>query len=292
MKRFLVKLLFFMLIPVVYFAVMMTTNYFIYNSQQNLVKNKHILIIGDSHPQRSLNPEYMSGAQNISQPAEPYFITFWKLKKITQSYTPDTLIIGFAPHNISEFNDFKLSDGFWSAHQFKMCYSIEEFKNLPKNIFIDYKTFYKVLWKQTAFYPKRNHANYIGGYTNNTKSNVKDWEIASNRHFYYNGNNLGVSEVAVNYLDSIVSLAKSKKIKTVMVNNPVHEKYLEKIPPKIMKRYDQLKEKYKTSVIMFDKTTDKYPDSLLLNADHLNEYGAKRFTNELNDYINSIKNNL
>lgn len=285
MKQFLSKVIVFMIFPVLYFGGNMMINYLIYSNQTVKLKNASILIIGDSHPQKSINPKYFKDAQNISQPAEPYVLTYWKLKKIFYSYIPDTLIIGFAPQNISEFNDLKFSNKIWSSEMFRRSYPIEEFNDISSSIDIDNNGFRKTLWKQTGFYPRKNHINYIGNYSNSSKSNVRDWETAIKRHYYQNDIQLGVSQLAVNYLDSIVNLANSKKIELIMVSHPVHESYLENIPISIMQEYDNLTKKYNPSNVVFDKTRDYYPDSLYLNSDHLNEMGAKRFSVELIEYI-------
>ena len=263
----------------------MTVNYLIYSNKYITIKKSNILIAGDSHPQKSLNPKYFNDAQNISQPAEPYVLTYWKLKNIFSSAAPDSLIIGFAPHNISQFNDLKFSNPIWSNAMFKRSYPIQEFDKISNKISIDYKAFYKTLWKQTAFYPKKNHVNYVGSYSNNNKSNIRDFRSAIKRHYYYKGKELNVSEFAVNYLDSIVELCNKKKIELIMVSNPVHKQYLKKIPFAIMERYVDLTKKYNVNYIVFDKTTQNYPDSLYLNSDHLNEKGAEKFAEELIEYL-------
>jgi hypothetical protein len=285
MQKFLSKVIIFMMFPILYFGANMMINYLFYTNQPIPVIKTNILIAGDSHPQKSLNPEYFNNAQNISQPAEPYVLTYWKLKNIFHSYIPDTLIIGFAPHNISEFNDLKFSNENWSSEMFKRSYPIEQFDKISNKIPIDFTTFYKTLWKQTAFYPKKNHINYIGSYSNSKKNDISDSLTSVQRHYYLNGIELGVSELAVNYLDSIVELCDSRKIELIIVSNPVHKQYLKKIPVKIMEKYIELTKKYNVNYTVFDKTTDRYPDSLFLNSDHLNEKGAKKFTEELIEYL-------
>ena len=60
----------------------------------------------------SLNPKLLYNTINISQGAEPYVLTYWKLKEILMLNKIDTLILGFAPHNISEYNDKKFLNKF------------------------------------------------------------------------------------------------------------------------------------------------------------------------------------
>ncbi|MEC7267650.1 MAG: hypothetical protein VXV82_03440, partial [Bacteroidota bacterium] len=267
----------------------MGVNYFMYTGQSKAIPKSNMLIVGDSHPQHSLNPKYLHDAQNISQSAEPYVLTYWKLKKIVQLSMPDTLIVGLAPHNISQFNDLKFSNQRWAGEMFSRSYPIEEFSDISDKIDVDFTTFYKVLWKQTAFYPKSNHIPYVGRYENVEKSHITDIEDAVKRHYYQKGESLGVSDLALEYLDSIVSLAKANDITLIMVSNPVHEQYLNKIPDPIMQKFDELIEVYSDEYLVFDKTRSYYPDSLYLNADHLNESGAKRFTLEFIDYLKTIR---
>ena len=128
-------------------------------------------------------------------------------------------------------------------------------------------------------------------YENVEKSHITDIDDAVKRHYYLKGEALGVSDLAIEYLDSIVSLAKAKDITLIMVSNPVHEQYLNKIPDPIMQKFDALIERYSDQHLVFDKTRSPYPDTLYLNADHLNESGAKRFTLEFIDYLKTIREN-
>lgn len=264
----------------------MILNYTYYHNKPVQIKKTGILIAGDSHPQKSVDPKYFNEAQNISQTAEPYVLTYWKLKKIVNTFIPDTLIIGFAPHNISEFNDVKFSDKRWSEALFRRMYPIQHLKEVSGKIPVDYNTFYKVLWKQTAFYPKKQHGNYIGKYANTKTTNISDCPAVVKRHFYNSNNKKsGVSKISVDYLDSIARLCNSKNIKLILVSNPVHQNYVNKIPSAIMKEFNNLLKKYDKDHIVFNLTTKTYPDSLYLNCDHLNKNGADKFTKELINYL-------
>lgn len=263
-------------------------NYFIYSSPNAVdLENTSILIIGDSHPRRSINPKYFDNAKNISRDAEPFVITYWKLKKIFKSNVPDTIIIGFAPHNISKSNDLNFSKRIKAERMFKESYPFQQLNDISSVINIDYITFYQTLWKQTGFYPRRNHIilnDDFPWYINN----LNNCEGVAKRHYYHNGAQLGFSQTQVNYLDSIINLTNSNKIKLIIVSSPVHSQYLNKIPFPILEKYDGLIEKYNDSHIIFDKTRESYPDSLLMDSDHLNQMGAKRFTTELIEYVKEV----
>jgi hypothetical protein len=286
MKKFLIKTTIFIAILVSYFGINAIVNVNIYQKQDiSGLKNKRVLIVGDSHCEKGVNPQYFASAQNISQNAEPYMVTYWKLKKVLETNTPDTVILGLAPHNISQFNDYKFSEPTWSSEMFKRCYTIEEFEQLPNNIVVDYTEYYKTVWKQIAFYPKSNHVHYLGHYSNNKLNKISNWEGTIKRHYYNDKKELGVSETSIRYLELIMELCDAKDIVLVLVSHSVHENYLKNIPPKIMKKYDLLMEEYAKKYIVFNKTKEKYPDGFYLNSDHLNQYGASRFTEELAEYL-------
>ena len=55
----------------------------------------------------SLNPSMLNSTQNICQNSEPYYITYLKLKFILEkNVKPDTIILGFGNHNISNYNEY------------------------------------------------------------------------------------------------------------------------------------------------------------------------------------------
>lgn len=282
MKRFLLKSIVFTTILILYFVGNMMTNYFIYRYQPVKLKDSSIIIIGDSHSLTSIKSEYFNDAQNISERGHPYVLTYWKLKKMFNSnIIPDTLILGFAPHNISQFNDLKFSKDRWSSRMFRDSYPYQQFNDISSIINVDYTMFYKTLWKQTGFYPRKNHIKHTDyNPPNSNIGNIINWESSVKRHYYNNGAQLGISQISVNYLDSIVELTNSNKIKLIIVSNPVYKQYLNNIPISIMEEYDRLIKKYNNNII-FDKTRQIYPDSLFRDADHLNQMGAKRFTIEL-----------
>ena len=154
MKRFIHKTAFFALLPMLFFGANMLINYFNYTGQSTPIDIPRVLIAGDSHPQKSLNPALFSDARNISQSAEPYVLTFWKLKNLFKANAPDTLIIGFSPHNISQFNDLKFSERKWSSELFRRSYPIQEFRRISTQIPIDYTTYYRVCLLYTSPSPR------------------------------------------------------------------------------------------------------------------------------------------
>jgi hypothetical protein len=232
MNKFIIKVLIFLVVLLCYFGINTAVNLIIISNLKPDIKRSETLIIGDSHPQKALNPELFANTQNISQTAEPYLITYWKLKSLLDIVDPDTVIVGFAPHNISAFNDLKFSKRSTASEMFKRSYPIQNFK-LVKSIEIDYSEYYRVLWKQLCFFPKTDHFNYIGSYENRNLSKITDTKHTINKHYYAKNEFLGISETAIAYLDSMVNLCKSKGITPILVSSPVHNSYYSLIPKPI-----------------------------------------------------------
>ena len=154
MNKFISHTIFVLLAITIIFSINCSINYLIIKKSDIPVKKSKILIIGDSHPSRAVNPEILENAINVCQSAEPYIITFWKLKKIITQVQPEKVIIGFSPHNISNFNDLKFNNERWRLEMFKRSYLIEEFK-LTNKITIDFKQYYIFLFKQLFLFPKK-----------------------------------------------------------------------------------------------------------------------------------------
>ena len=108
MLQFLKKIFFFVIIFVVYNILTFQINSFLAHKNHLKIENPNILIVGDSHTQRGINPKYFYSANNISQATEPYFLSFWKIKKYLNYNSVDTIILGCSHHNFSRFNDYKL----------------------------------------------------------------------------------------------------------------------------------------------------------------------------------------
>ena len=155
MKKFIIQISTFTAL----FFIILIANYFInsiiFKNQKSLIRDTNILIVGDSHTQASINPILFASSVNISQAAEPYYLSFWKLQNILSNTAIDTVILGFSYHNLSSFNDQKLTNEKWSSEMYNRMYYIENIKAL-KDLDIDYLEYYKSIqnksYHQLIFY--------------------------------------------------------------------------------------------------------------------------------------------
>lgn len=282
LKKFIISISLFSVILFGYFVVIFSVN--IVTSNSILIdQKKNILIVGDSGLGSSLNDDRMKSAKNICQNSEPYYLTFLKIKfLISKNYTPDTLIIGFGNHNISNYNDYKLKDKFWKNRLFNSYYPFFREIIKIKNLKIDYLRLFSVYVRNMCIIPKKNHhRNFIGKF-NGLKGHQEknDSQKIIDKIYYYK--DYGVSELCISYLDSIVDISLKYNITPILVSAPVSESYYKLIPKLIKDRYYLIKKKYlNLGIKIIDCSILGYDDKYFFNADHLNIKGALKFTEEV-----------
>lgn len=283
MQKFIKKLLLYLLIPSVYIGLNFSINFQLLKKVTPKVTPAKVLILGDSHFRRAINPARFQSAINVSQQGEPYVASFWKLKKMQPIVEPDTVLLAFSPYNIGMFNDLKFGNPMWAKMLFERYYPILDFESL-ENIDVNFKTYYRVLLNEMGLYPNQNQINYIGEFVNEDDgiSRVHNYQGVIDRHFYDNKQELGISEISISYLDSLIQFCKKREITPILVGTPVHQDYFNLIPISVKKRFELEKNRLEThGVTVIDKTNNFYPDSCYLDADHLNSRGMQVFMEEL-----------
>ena len=281
MRRFLKEVFFFLSIPLVYFSVMGLVNYQNAKNQKPILKNSRVIFMGDSHMQAALNPEDWKGSINMAQSAEPYVLTYWKLKEFIKYNKIDTVFLSLSYHNLSGFNDLKFSHPRWSAEMFKRSYLMPELKTFNE-IPIDYSTFYRVLWKQYCVFPKKKHINYLGNFTPHKKTDFSRVPLALTRHFKNDKVNYNFSEVNIGYLNKIIALADSNNVKLIVICPPLHKVYTDEVPQKFIYGFNDLVKKTKAKgVIVLNYGNLSLNDKYFKDGDHLNLEGSKKLYDEI-----------
>lgn len=289
MNAFLKRLFLFTLILIGYLSINYLINTTIISFQKSNLKTPNLIIAGDSHPQKSINPNIFDSAISITQTAEPYVATFWKLKYLLKGAQIDTLILGFSHHNLSAFNDLKFTNKTWSSEMYNRTYLTENFNTLNSELY-DINTFYKTYFKNMCIYPNAKHFKFMGGYENFDLNKIEDYNNAIKRHYFINEEPAGVSQTSIAYLDSIVNYCKSNNILLTLTSSPVHQEYSKRIPKYIVDRYEEEKARLKKQNIrILDFTNAKYKDKYFLNSDHLNTEGSLKFTTQLIEILKGDK---
>jgi hypothetical protein len=294
MFKFLKNIFVFVSILILYFTINFIINRVII--ERNSVDLQFsTLIMGDSHVMTSLNDKLLPNSLNISQDAESYPVTYFKLRSLATSNKIDTVILGFAVHNISDFNDQKFSNRFWSDELFNRIYPITTFNDF-KAIEINYWSYTRSVIKNLLLYPKGKHNTYLGKFKvikkqlNLTKQKP---ELAINRHFYPNNKEAGTSQLSLSYLDSLMELCKEKHINIIFINTPIHPEYEKRIPEKIYLKYNEIRDNLVLegyTVLNYSKIYTRA--DYFADYDHLNNNGATIFsyTLKMNPIFSSTYN--
>lgn len=288
LKLFLFKSLLFGLIMALYLAAVFSYNlYQIKSCPSPIPKDLNILILGDSHVQKAVDPSYFTNAINIAQTAEPYPLSFWKLKDLVKSAEIDTLLLGFSEHNFSSFNDHKFSDFLWSETMFSRSYLIGGFDALSKKVKVDFSTLRKIYFRKMLLLPHTQHQSvYIGEFRASKGSHLNNIQATLNRHYTYNDTPVDTSSVAYSYLDSILTLCERNNIEPILIAPPVHPRYAKNIPSNITTYFEHLKHQLVTEgVVILDYGNRTLPDDHFIDGDHLNRKGAEWFSKKLQNKL-------
>ena len=207
------------LFPLLHFYVVIYLDFYYKPKRQRRVNlsQYNTLIVGDSGLGASLNPKMLNSTQNICQNSEPYYITYLKLKYIIEkNVKPDTIILGFGNHNISNYNEYKLIDEFWKNRMFNTYYLLANDIINIDDLKIDYINFFLVYSRNMFLIPRSNHhRKFIGEYKELIgRSEATNYQKVINKVYFHK--DYGVSELSISYLDSIVDYSKKNNITPIL----------------------------------------------------------------------------
>ncbi len=288
MSQFLYKVCSFLGILLIYFLCNYGINQYNIANTTLPLEQESILIAGDSHTQKALDPVLFHSANNISQPAEPLFLTFIKLQYLLDRLNPDTVILGFAPQNISTFNDRKLIDDRWAMEMYRRYAPLNRELLGLSPIEMSKTRLLRTIVQEQCLYPQKQHLDFLGGFANVDRINTIDPEPLRQTHFVVDEQEAVVSKVCLSYLDSITSLAQAKQLTLILVSTPIQTGYRNVIPKAIDEAYQEKVVELRSEglmVVNFDEAN--YPDSLFLDPDHLNLSGTRKFYEEFQQVIQS-----
>ena len=256
----------------------MALNIYFFTHEKLQIPKRSVLIMGDSHTHRALNPKYFNSALNLSRPAEPYLLTYHKLNKVLEVYTPDTLILGLGPQNLSNYNNQKFVRPKWASEMARRAYPLVPLSKIEQWIEVDHATYFRVFWRECAFYPRPRHMKELGGYKNFYETTFEGLPTTLQTHYHLGGKDAKLSKVSLHFLRAIERLCESKGVELVVINTPLHARYREAIPSEIKAGLRLEFERLDSAATVLNYGALSLPDSLFLNGDHLNAYGAKEFT--------------
>ncbi len=250
------------------------------------------LILGDSHAQQGINPDYLEASVNISQSSEFLMYSYYKLAKILQSDNGiENVVLTYSYHSLSKYG----SSG--SSEMLKRYHMLLD-EAFYRDFFIDEGVFFNFVIRYLADvykipfgvandfaeclnfrkYRGTLNAPYIGSFISAGTSVVREaaeLDKTIQNHYHKNHGIKDISAMKIAYLERISDLCGASGINLYLVNTPVHDSYYRKIPEKFIREVDSAAESLENATTHYINYSQlALPDSDFYDCQHLNQKGA------------------
>jgi len=266
-------------------------NYWLIKSTPiNFSSKKNILFLGDSAPECAINDKIFKRSVNFSAPAESYYYSYLKLKKILETkQVIDTIFLSFSPHNIFDNNWFASQSNI--QHNFCRYYpfmNIYDFRFLleshPKSVIYSLRPIVLQFLKNIFRKITGDHVLQLGGFTSldldrleDALQSLKDGKAIKDFRL---PKDLYPTNVEIVYINKILQLCNEKQVKLILINLPKRVELLRH------KRYgvEEFQKAYNTEFSQldyFDFSSMSMEDEMYADLLHLNKEGSSYFSNFL-----------
>lgn len=300
MKKLVVRAILFGVIFLVLGYASYCFNKFLFQKYSfKLPKEVNKIIVGDSQSACGINPAEIPGSFNASHMAEPYVVTYYKIKHLYKANPGiNSIIIVYTPLSFSGFKDLLFEKQETAIEMYAKFYnllSMDEIKNFrcKKNYYIEnavrYKvfpnfTYYGIAINQTYPFFSARHP-YIGRFDPMEGVDRKNYHLQKTyRKFFLIDQKVTLSQSDAPFLDSIASFVNQNKMKLILVTPPIHKSFKPLIPNEAWDIYNSKKQ-----------LLSKNPDVLFINYEtlsqdttwfrdyiHLNNKGSAIVSRQLN----------
>lgn len=238
------------------------------------------LVMGHSHPECSFNDSIVYKLKNVACSAEPYYYTYFKLKKILeQNSSIETIFIEYTNNQINT----EMDDWTWDTEHITSNYvNYSPFiplnnqfillLNNPKGFFnaFSYSNKLKLIATLKSDY---DYTNKVGGYLYLVRN--KTDSILKNTPKFDRENPIKVSENNISYLEKTIKLIKKHKKNVFLIRSPQHPKSTEYQNERI---YKDILSNRLNDVEYLDFSNLPLSNSEFGDLEHLNHKGAKKFS--------------
>lgn len=266
-------------------------NYWLINlTPINFSSKNNILVLGDSTPECAINDDIFKRSVNFSAPAESYFYSYLKLKKILEpNQAIDTVLLSFSPHNIFDNNWFAsqnhIKNNFCRYYPIMSRYDFRFLlESHPKSVAYSLKPitlqFLKNIFRKFAgdnIFPFGGFASVDSDRLVVALQSLKEGAEIKN---YRLPKDLLPTNVEIIYLNKIAQLCGKRQVKLILINLPKRVELLND------KRYGvvEFEKVYNTDFSQleyFDFSNLFMEDEMYTDLLHLNKKGSSYFSNFL-----------
>ncbi|MBN2890725.1 MAG: hypothetical protein JXL97_02560 [Bacteroidales bacterium] len=242
-----------------------------------LDRDKHLLIIGDSHTKYAFNDKILNNVCNMSYNADSYFYTYVKMKQIVELNPQiDTVFISFSIHNIHKcIEDMWLFNKSHLHDRLKLYLPMLDFEDFRFLFKIDKSELISSCFGQILFplYIKLEKKRF-GGYEDLKYNNLKnELEKLESDGIWKEYISFEESEIETKYLIKTINLCKSHNKVVVLVNTPLHKSLNDR-----QENLYQFYNDYFSDILFYDFSKIEMKDEYFGDLVHLNSLGSTYFS--------------
>lgn len=255
------------------------------------------LISGDSHTQSGIDDSILKSSLNISQSSEHFLYTYNVLKLLLKNENKlEKVILGVSFHSFSSSYDDYIKKYEKTKYMFPKYFqildneSIQDINEIPLR---QSNAIFKNMIKDLNNGSKIHKYSFIGEFYKSEKTNLNDTVIEAtlNRHYFTEfPKTQDFSYFQLKYLNKIEQLCNKQGVELILINTPITKQYHQKIPKKFINNYYSIINNLRDKVVFYDFADIKYSDAYYGDGDHLNSFGAEKFSQLLNQKIYINKN--
>lgn len=294
MKIFIKRALIFSFVFSMIYLLLIVINYYdVKERELQIPIQKNILVLGDSNTESAIDDDILVSAYNLSHSADPFFYSYLKLRKITETNkTIDTLLLSFSPHNVFE-NDWTFNVShiylrmgmyypFMDWHDVKYLYLENAGAVISSSPAIIQQIMRNVIEKISG----RNPIVKYGHFTlsdhsifaeNQPQKALEDMLPSSNIP-----KNLKISKKEIKYLLKIIDHCNNENLKLILINPPKRQEILNYSLYGVKEFYSYYDSNL-TSIEFLDFSNLDMPDDSFNDFVHLNSKGSVFFSEFLRD---------
>lgn len=264
---------------------------------ENNSNSIEVLILGSSHSQNGLNPEFIDKkSANLAFGGQALSIDYFLFDKyIDRMPNLKTIIFEVSPFRF--YTDHDINQ--WNGHIYSNLYginykitssSIEDYSIVvsdPKyftKVFIDYLN-------PSTFKYNLNACGFVTNDFNDRFEKLKynAEKINNSYSMLHKFTDKEMFKTNESFLKQMIQKCKSKNINAFLVSTPVYKSYAAKIPLNAKKKVDRMLNKYKQlyGITILDYSDDKSFNLYdFKNDNHLTSKGAEKLTKKVNTFVN------
>ncbi|MCW3117135.1 MAG: hypothetical protein JWM28_1217 [Chitinophagaceae bacterium] len=259
-----------------------------------------VLFLGNSHVYYDINPEFMKvNSFNASHISQPFNYDLEILKKYEGKW--DSLKYIVLPVDYISLC-FRLENSVekWRIKNYTLYYGIENSSKIADYTESLSNKLMPNLERCYRYYIKGRHninltCSLLGWGTNYNSTNKQDLvfsgKTASLRHL--SNDTLNIEKNLVD-LKSILDFTKAKNIKVILYTSPTYISYLQNFAPVLLNKtlhaVSRVAANYPNAVYFSFQNDKSFVENDYYDADHLNEFGAKKLTIKMDSLVNSLDN--